>query len=119
VLAELASLIWSNLPTFVPLVGFVGLLVGVAMVIRIDVDVRGARRMSRILLAVTIALPFVGLAALIAQPGGPSPMFDARPWYAHVLPWAGAIGYLIGLGWMIRIYRADPEPEEASWRYRS
>jgi hypothetical protein len=31
----------------------------------------------------------------------------------------GVAGMVIGFGWMIRIYRADPEPDQRSWRYRS
>lgn len=50
-----------------------------------------------------------------AMSGNPS----EPPWYEVALPWAGAAGYLIGLGWMIRIYRADPEPDEPTWRYRT
>ena len=46
-------------------------------------------------------------------------MFNEAPWYEAALPWAAAAGYLFGLGWMIRIYRADPEPDEPTWRYRS
>lgn len=118
-LAELASLIRSNLGILVPLVGLVGALVGLAIAIRIRADVPAARRMARALLAVTLALPFIALVGVAMQPGGPSPMFDARPWYAHVLPWVGATAYVVGLGWMIRIYRADPEPDEPTWRYRS
>ena len=30
----------------------------------------------------------------------------------------GACGILIGLIWMIRLYRADPEPDQRAWRYR-
>jgi hypothetical protein len=81
------------------------------------VNVRAAHRLSRILLAVTIAMPLFLLAGLVLQPGGPTPMFNS-PWYADPLPWAGAAAYVVGLGWMIRIYRADPEPGERTWRYR-
>ena len=27
-------------------------------------------------------------------------------------------GYVIGLTWMVRIYRSDPEPDQHAWRYR-
>lgn len=30
----------------------------------------------------------------------------------------GILGIAIGLGWMIRILRPDPEPDTKSWRYR-
>ena len=29
-----------------------------------------------------------------------------------------AAGILIGFTWMVRIYRADPEPDQRAWRYR-
>jgi hypothetical protein len=32
---------------------------------------------------------------------------------------AGMTGILGGLVWMIRIHRADPEPDQHAWRYRS
>jgi hypothetical protein len=35
-----------------------------------------------------------------------------------IVPGAGAIGLLIGLAWMWRILRANPEPDSRSWRYR-
>ena len=58
----------------------------------------------------------------VGAPGGPTPMFEPspifEPWYVEALTWAGAAGYLVGLGWMIRIYRANPEPGERTWRYR-
>jgi hypothetical protein len=30
----------------------------------------------------------------------------------------GAAGIIVGFAWMIRIYRADPEPDQRVWRYR-
>ena len=30
----------------------------------------------------------------------------------------GFAGILIGFLWMVRIYRADPEPDQRAWRYR-
>ena len=86
------------------------------------VDLLPARRMARALLIAAIAMPAVVGVWWILQPfvmdmmsGVPS----EPPWYEVALPWAGAAGYLIGLGWMIRIYRADPEPDEPTWRYRT
>ena len=31
----------------------------------------------------------------------------------------GVVGIIVGLVWMIRIYRADPEPDQHAWRYRA
>jgi hypothetical protein len=55
----------------------------------------------------------------IASPSGFEPMFGP-PWYVDALPYlAAAAVYLVGLGWMIRIYRARPEDGERTWRYRA
>ena len=34
------------------------------------------------------------------------------------LPVVGVAGLVIGFVWMVRIFRADPEPDAKSWRYR-
>ncbi len=36
----------------------------------------------------------------------------------RLLPWAGVVAYVVGIAWMVRIYRADPEAGESPWRYR-
>ena len=145
-LSELIETVSSNLGTLVPLAGFVGVLVAVAVTIRVSrgedeavapwryrdpagiegsqvpgastEDALAGRWMARHLLAIAVALPFLVLIAWVMQPGSISGMYDP-PWYLAALPWAGAAGYLLGLAWMIRIYRADPEPGERTWRYRS
>jgi hypothetical protein len=77
------------------------------------------KALARAMIVFAALLPLVALIGLVAQPGNMGGgMFNAPPWYAVALPWAGAIGYLVGLGWMIRIYRADPEPAQPTWRYR-
>ena len=38
------------------------------------------------------------------------------PVWAYALP---VLGVIVGLVWMIRIYRADPEPDQHAWRYRA
>ncbi len=35
-----------------------------------------------------------------------------------IAPGLGILGVMVGLAWMIRILRADPEPDSSSWRYR-
>jgi hypothetical protein len=86
------------------------------------IDLLPARRMARALLIAAIAMPAVVGVWWILEPFVMDVMsgVPAEPrWYEVALPWAGAAGYLIGLGWMIRIYRADPEPGERTWRYRT
>jgi hypothetical protein len=81
-------------------------------------DGLAGRAVAKHMIIFAVLLPVAILLAWVAQPGHFGPMFYEPPWYEVALPWAGAIGYLVGLGWMIRIYRADPEPEEPTWRYR-
>jgi hypothetical protein len=82
------------------------------------VDLLAACRMARVLLIAAIAMPAVVGVWWILEPGGMSGVPYEPPWYEVALPWAGAAGYLIGLGWMIRINRTDPEPGQTTWRYR-
>ena len=143
-IADLLQTISSNL-RILPIAGFIGLLVGVALIQRsmrpeddpvarwryrdvasdpsppprsTKIDLAAARRMSRALLVAALAMPVVVVVLWIVEPGGLRGFYQP-PWYEVALPWVGAVGYLIGLGWMVRIYRADPEPDEPTWRYRS
>jgi hypothetical protein len=36
----------------------------------------------------------------------------------RIAPGIGILGILVGLAWMWRILRADPEPDTSAWRYR-
>lgn len=66
-------------------------------------------------------IPLV-LVYLVARPGWMGePMFAPRYFglkLDQVSVVVGFAGMAIGLGWMILIYRADPEPGETTWRYR-
>ncbi|HET9756142.1 MAG TPA: hypothetical protein VFP66_06555 [Candidatus Limnocylindrales bacterium] len=156
-LVDLLETIWSNLRILVPMAGFVGLLLGLALFHRStraegdpvarwryrdlasdpalvpprlegrhssdwpgspQVDLPAARRMARAMLIAAIAMPAVVVILWFLQPGGFHGMIYEHPWYEIALPWVGVAGYLFGLSWMIRIYRADPEPDERTWRYR-
>ena len=71
------------------------------------------RSLARVELAVAafsgfILAPFI----LVARPGFMGPPDPQWP-YA-----VAAVGILIGFAWMVRIYRADPEPDHRAWRYR-
>jgi hypothetical protein len=86
-------------------------------------EVRQARETGRLMLAFALGVPFVGVFLWIATPGS---MGDGlfTPEVAGIeietlLYLAAAAGYLVGLGWMIRIYRARPEDGERTWRYRA
>jgi hypothetical protein len=74
---------------------------------------RRGRRIAQaeLVLGGLVAL-FVGPFWFVASPGwmdgGPDPR-----WMLAGL----AIG-ILGFAWMVRIYRADPEPDQRAWRYR-
>jgi hypothetical protein len=78
-------------------------------------ELQASRAFARGLLMVALALPVIVLIVLVLRPG----TIGHEPWYLTALPWAGGLGYLVGLAWMIRIYRADPEAGATTWRYRS
>lgn len=54
----------------------------------------------------------------VAAPGTIEPMFWAPEWQETALAGIAVAGILIGFTWMVRIYRADPEPDQRVWRYR-
>jgi hypothetical protein len=126
----------------IPVLGFGGIAVGLILIRRItrfggdevahwryrdldpEIDVErddtlgDARRVARFELLVGGAWPFVILAALVMQPGSFRGMFyDPTPEIVGLA--AGWVVYLIGLAWMIRIYRfSHLEPYTSNWRYR-
>jgi hypothetical protein len=78
-----------------------------------------ARRLIRFELGVAFTTPVVAGFLFIAAPqfgGGLS--HREPPLIESLVPWAGVLGVIIGIVWMIRIARADPEAGESSWRYR-
>jgi hypothetical protein len=65
---------------------------------------------------------FVGFVvapiSYVAAPGGFRGMFPLPDWQVYGPLVVGFAGILIGFLWMVRIYRADPEPDQRAWRYR-
>jgi NADH:ubiquinone oxidoreductase subunit K len=76
------------------------------------------RRIARGLIVLAIVWGLGALFLWVAQPGFMDPMFVKRQSFEIALPIAGVASYFIGLGWMVRIYRAHSEPGERTWRYR-
>jgi hypothetical protein len=76
------------------------------------------RRISRGLISLTIVYGLVAVFMWVAQPWFMDPMSGMRPRYEMWLPVLGVASYFMGLGLMVRIYRAQPEPGERTWRYR-
>ncbi len=75
------------------------------------------RRSARLILVVTLLLDGLVVALFLSQPSGIGPMFAPPPSGPSVGVVVSAVGvalHLVGLAWMVRIIRADPE-EHASW----
>jgi hypothetical protein len=68
------------------------------------------------MIAIAIVLVFLA-PVMFAAPGtmyvGPTPS------WLPVVPLLGVVGVIVGLAWMIRIHRANPEPDQHAWRYRA
>jgi hypothetical protein len=115
--------------TAAALLGFVGLVLcvipfawAVWEVGRVRPDVREARRVGRTMIAISAAaFPVVsvlvtdGFAAPMFAPGVPVLGVPA----AFLFQVVAVAAYVVGLVWMIRIYRTSHlEPNGSSWRYR-
>jgi hypothetical protein len=78
---------------------------------------------GRAMIGLTFGVLGVALLGFIVAPAGSSPMFATPPDLLGipagvVTSLAGVAGVVVGLTWMIRIYRSDPEPDQHAWRYR-
>ena len=79
---------------------------------RSNAKARRGRRIARLIFVA--AVWFVALVAflVIAAPNTMGPEPDRWPLVA------GVVGAGVGLLWIIRIIRADREPDSSAWRYR-
>jgi hypothetical protein len=77
---------------------------------------RRGRAIARLMLAAAImSVAFSILLFLTA----PNPMYTYEPNpMDEVVLGIPVLGFVIGLAWMWRILRADPEPDSEVWRYR-
>jgi hypothetical protein len=69
-------------------------------------------------LAIAIAVPLVAAFLYVATPNFPGGGMHEPPLTETLIPWVGVGLFLVGLVWMIRLSRPDPEAGERSWRYR-
>jgi hypothetical protein len=69
---------------------------------------------------VVALVPVVMLALLfVAAPYSTGPMGpEPQGFPARIIPAIGVVGIVLGLFWMVRIYRADPEAHASPFRSR-
>ena len=77
------------------------------------------RRMARFMFVPAI-VPAVLTAAMFMTTPATGPMFvePPDPLLPATILVAGILAYVVGLAWMVRIYRADPEAHKSFWRSR-
>jgi hypothetical protein len=78
---------------------------------------QAGRRLAKAELAIAGLTGFVVAPFLyVATPG----FMGTPPPDVPIIGFAGIgfCGILFGFGWMVHIYRADPEPDQGAWRYR-
>ena len=87
---------------------------------RVRHDIRTARRLGRIMIAVS-ALAYPVVMVLVpddfSHPWSGVPVLGVPA--AFLFPFVALMGYVVGLASMVRIYRTSHlEPEASGWRYR-
>jgi hypothetical protein len=76
------------------------------------------RRLARLMLVAVLATDALVALLFIATPNCMCPMYIEPPPVSQLLvPAVGVGAQAIGLAWMIRIYRADPEGHRSWWRF--
>jgi hypothetical protein len=78
---------------------------------------RRGRKLARLIFAEAISVALVALVAIAAVAlGAGSNTMGPEPDHWALVP--GGVGLVVGLVWMWRILRANPEPDTPAWRYR-
>ena len=78
---------------------------------------RRGRLLARQMFGLAVFAIFLAAFMFVAAPNftGSTPSSGA---FTVAAPALGIAGLVVGLVWMVRILRADPEPEAKGWRYR-
>ena len=74
------------------------------------------RELARVELTVAVAVVVGTAFAFVAAPGHPGG--GPPEWATETSLIVALLGLIVGFAWMIRIYRADLEPDANIWRYR-
>jgi Flp pilus assembly protein TadB len=76
------------------------------------------RQQAQALLFIGFAVVVLEVVFFVSQPNFMRPMFnEPPPIVGWLIPVAGVAVQVLGLAWMIRIYRADPEGHASSFRF--
>jgi membrane associated rhomboid family serine protease len=78
---------------------------------------QSARFLIQAELTIALAAPFIAAFLYVAAPGFIGGLTEPSL-LESALPWAAAAGVIVGIAWMVRLSRTDPERGERSWRYR-
>lgn len=79
---------------------------------------RRGRALGRwMILGVLVVLSFPAFLFIAAPNSMGQTGYDPGP-IGLTVPAIGVVGLVVGLIWMVRIFRADPEPRTKGWRYR-
>jgi hypothetical protein len=78
---------------------------------------RRGRRLAWLIFAGTVSVVALFALLILLGPSGHTMMTPRLR--DLVVPVVGVIGIAVGLAWMWRILRADPEPDRNGWLYRS
>jgi hypothetical protein len=76
------------------------------------------RLQARQMFGATVFVVLLAGFLFVAAPNGPTAMFRGPGPIAAVVPAVGILGLIVGLAWMIRILRSNPDPDAKAWRYR-
>ncbi len=83
-------------------------------------DGQYGRRIGRCLLGIAVFVMGLTVFLFIVAPGFMEPMFvpDSYRYGTIGLFFVGVVGQVGGFIWMLRIHRANPEPDQHAWRYQ-
>ena len=79
---------------------------------------RRGREIAGQMIALAVLLDVMVLFLWVAMPGYGGGFGPVDPWPSMAPLVAGLLMHAFGLVWMVRIYRADAEPVQDTWRYR-
>ena len=80
---------------------------------------RRAHVLIRAELAIACAVPLIAGFMYVAAPNFSRGMLAPPSLMETLVPWFAVGLFIVGMVWMIRLSRPDPEPGERTWRYRA